>query len=233
MDLKKLLSLINKVRSLVSEYKMTHAQRVFLSFGENCLTDNILERHHIKSFSTPYSSGRSNIEYILQIERARFEDFLNPEYLEYTEFDGRRVVRLRQYTQVDNTYNPWHMNGFEFTHHDVLGEVAVREKMQRRASRMQNLRNKELNIFYHNRPNPKTDIEMLISHLNELKKIYENRCKTVNVYMFTQVIEEHTSARRVEHLVKSGIHIYIFHVLHEWAGADQDVFWARCDDDLI
>ena len=165
MDLKKLLSLINKVRSLVSEYKMTHAQRVFLSFGENCLTDNILERHHIKSFSTPYSSGRSNIEYILQIERARFEDFLNPEYLEYTEFDGRRVVRLRQYTQVDNTYNPWHMNGFEF-----IAKLRATEK-------------------YRNTPVIIVSSEPIENHIQEIEQTKITKYIQKNVFKQNELIE--------------------------------------------
>ena len=58
-------------------------ENVCVSFGENCLTDDILKRHNLKSYSTPYSSSRSNIEYILQIEEDCFSDFLNPEYIEF------------------------------------------------------------------------------------------------------------------------------------------------------
>lgn len=120
---------------------------MFLSFGENCLTDNILERYHIKSFSTPFSSGRSNVEYILQIEKDRYKDFVNPQYLEYACVDGHRVVRLNRYSQLDNTYNRLHMMGFAFTHHDVLGETATREKLKLRASRMMKLKT-EKSIFF-------------------------------------------------------------------------------------
>lgn len=229
----KLLLPLKKVKALISEYRITHADRVFVSFGENCLTDDILKRHNIKSFSTPYSSARSNIEYILQLEKAEFRDFVNPEYLEYGEADGRRVARLKKYTQTNNTYNPAHMKGFEFTHHDVLAEAATREKMQRRASRMLHLRCRELNIFYHSRRDPATDRAMLTAHLNELKRIYEERCGAVNVHMFTQIIIDDPKLRRMEHRMENGIHIYEFYVLNEWAGSDQEIFWARCDDDLI
>ncbi|MFJ5369320.1 DUF1796 family putative cysteine peptidase, partial [Bosea sp. CER48] len=39
----------------------------WLSLGENCLPDNILERNGLKMFSTPFSHGRSNIEYAIQL----------------------------------------------------------------------------------------------------------------------------------------------------------------------
>ncbi|MCQ2587766.1 MAG: papain-like cysteine peptidase [Treponema sp.] len=37
--------------------------------GENCLPDNILSRNDLKSFSSPFSYCRSNIEYILAFEK--------------------------------------------------------------------------------------------------------------------------------------------------------------------
>ncbi|MBQ8724136.1 MAG: hypothetical protein IJY74_00515, partial [Oscillospiraceae bacterium] len=73
-----------------------------------------------------------------------------------------------------------------------------------------------------------------IGHLNELKSLYEGRTKqTVNVIMFTQVIVDDDAERRVTHVIEDGIHIYKFYVKNIWSGTDQDVFWARCDDDLI
>lgn len=42
---------------------------IWLSLGENCLSDNILSRHSLKSFSTPFSHARSNIDYALELEK--------------------------------------------------------------------------------------------------------------------------------------------------------------------
>lgn len=229
----KILWPIKKLKAKFSEQKSIHKDKLHLSFGENCLTDNILSRHQLKSFSTPYSSARSNIEYILQLEKDCFKDFLNPQYLKHEYIGNDRVTRLTKYCQTENHYNPWQMKGFEFTHHDVLSSSEERAKLQRRAHRMLKLKSKELNIFYHSRPHPKTDLDLLIEHLNELKKIYEHRCKTVNIFMFTQIIIDDPENRRVEHHLQNGIHIFQFYVLNEWAGEDQDIFWARCDDDLI
>lgn len=200
---------LRKLLSAFGEFRKTRQRKVYLSFGENCLTDDILKRHNIKSFSTPYSSGRSNIEYILQIERDRFADFLNPEYLFYADIEGEKVVRSRRYGNLRNTYNPMHMEGFEFTHHDVLGNNNAREKLARRARRMLRLRNKTLNIFYHSRNCNGKDTRLLLAHLAELKQIYEKRCKRVNVIVFSQIVIDDIRYRRVECQRQNGIYIHI------------------------
>ncbi len=222
-------------RNLGKLKKIRNANKdtLYLSFGENCLTDNILSRYHIKSYSTPYSSGRSNIEYILQLEKNRFKDFLNTEYMNYAFVDNVKVVRLNLYKEISNEYADLHMNGFEFTHHDVIGDSKLRETFERRFQRLLNI-NKKLCIFYHSRYNQKTNEKMLIGHLKELKSLYEERTNMpVNVIMFTQVIIEDDAERRVTHDIENGIHVYKFHVKNIWGGTDQDIFWARCDDDLI
>lgn len=231
--LKILYTKLKKILLIFEEYRKIHKRQIFVSFGENCLTDNILKRYGIKSFSTPYSSSRSNIEYILQIEKDKFKHFLNPNFLTYDCVDNKRVVRLTTYDKLDNKYNDYHMKGFEFTHHDVLGDFETRKKLQHRAKRMLKLKNKEINIFYHNRQNIDTNESMLIEHLIELKKIYETRCQKVNIIMFTQIKVDNVAERRVEHSATDGIDVFKFYVLNIWAGEDQDIFWARCDDDLI
>lgn len=68
------------------------------------------------------------------------------------------------------------MNGFEFTHHDVLADINQREKFVRRYKRLFELQNENLFIFYHHRQCNGTNRKMLIDHLYELKKIYKKRC---------------------------------------------------------
>lgn len=211
-------------------------RNICVSFGENCLTDNILKRHGLKSFSTPYANCRSNIEYILQIERDRFSDLLNPEYLSWEYAGDKKVLRSSNYRKLQNFYDAMHMCGYEFTHYDVINNKAHRDAVQRRCDRLLNLGKDEdvfLNIFYYHRQNSNTDMYLLIDHLNELKEIYEARCKYAQVVMFQQIIVDDASMRRVEHHVINGIHIYSFFVMEIWAGPNQDVFWGYCDDDLI
>ncbi len=206
---------------------------VYLSFGENCLTDNILNRHGIKSFTTPYSHGLSNIEYIIQLENDRYANFLNPEYLHFVESGGKQVLRLTCCTKIKNSYEKICMNGFEFTHHDVKKNINHKEAFTRRVNNLLNLNNKNLFIFYHHRYCPSTNIKKLLSDLYRLRLLYLNRCQQVDVIMFTQIIVEEPSERKLEYKFKNGIHVFTFRTLNIWRGADLDVFWAKCDDDLV
>lgn len=209
---------------------------VYISFGENCLTDNILKRNGLKSFSTPYGNCRSNVEYILQMERDGFADLLNPEYLQSVTNGASKAIRSTKYQTLRNFYEPFHMCGYEFTHYDVIDNPTHRETVQRRCDRLLNLGKDEelfLNIVYFHRPFANTDMYLLIDHLNELKKIYEARCKHVRVIMFQQIIVNDDSLRRLEHHVINGVHVYSFFVRNKWGGTDPNVLWARYDDDLI
>lgn len=206
---------------------------VYLSFGENCLTDNILNRYGIKSFTTPYSHGLSNIEYILQIEKDRYSNFFNPEYLDYNESGGKTVLRLTCYNKIENSYDNSCMNGFEFTHHDVKNNSSHREAFKRRVSSILNLKNKHLFIFYHHRYCLSTNLDKLLSDLYKLRILYLNRCNQADVIMFTQSIVENPSERKLEYRFINGVHVFVFYTLKIWRGSDLDVFWARSDDDLV
>ena len=231
--LKKIRRVIIRNFRNIKKVQKLKKDKLYLSFGENCLTDNILSRYNIKSYSTPYSSARSNIEYILQIEKDNFKNFLNPEYMKYDYVRKDKVVRLTVYNKIENQYHNLHMNGFEFSHHDVLSNEELRDTMNRRCERLLNLKNKKLCIFYHNRYNENTNEKMLVTHLQELSKIYSERCSSVTIFMFTQVIVTNKEERRVEHTSIDNINIYKFYTLNVWEGTDNRIFWAKCDDDLI
>ncbi|MDR0364824.1 MAG: DUF1796 family putative cysteine peptidase [Bacteroidales bacterium] len=56
---------------------------LYLSIGENCLADIILKRHELKAFSTPYSHARSNIDYVIKLEKSAYSGLLAPGNLFY------------------------------------------------------------------------------------------------------------------------------------------------------
>ncbi|MDE6435198.1 MAG: papain-like cysteine peptidase [Lachnospiraceae bacterium] len=146
--IKQVLKVLNKETKRISR---SLNRRKYLSFGENCLTDDILSRYDLKSFSSPFASGRSNVEYILQIEKDMYKDFLNLQFLEYG-YDGeKKVVRQKQYNELSNVYDDSCMKGFEFTHHDVIADGKKRASIERRVRRIQSLKNCTLYIFYHHR----------------------------------------------------------------------------------
>ena len=207
---------------------------VIFSLGENCMTDDLLNRNDIKSFSSPYSSGRSNIEYILYFEKEKFKDFLNSDYLKYEMYNDKKVVRNKKIKKLNNKYNISVTNGFEFTHHDVINNIKDNKNMKKRCYRLLNLKNKKIYMLYHHRLCNDTNQDLLINHLQELSKIYKERNNIVNIYIFTQIIVSKASERRVEkYKLKNGIYKYYFYTLKEWKGNNYNVFYGICDDDLL
>ena len=235
-----MLSLIRRIQRKLKSYKnilkklsKQHDKNVVLSFGENCLTDDILSRTGLKSFSSPYSSGRTNVEYVLAFEKEGFADLLNGDYLKYEYADGKKVSRNKKYVATRNRYHESCAHGFEFTHHDVIGSKMKSDTIRKRCQRMLELKNRNIVIVYHHRLCAETDEALLISHLAELADIYRARGNEVSVFMFCQALIPAENQRRVVRSVRGGVHVYEFHTLREWAGDNDDVFWARCDDDLL
>ena len=214
--------------------KIFLTKKIYVSFGENCLTDNILERHGLKLLTTPFSHGRSNIEYILHLEKDNYTDFLNLDYLNYEEVSGKMVPRLKKYNSIQNEYNSLHKNGFEFTHHDVISDEKIRSKMKERVYNLKKLiGKKKFIIFYHHRINATTDKDLLLGHLCEISKIYSTKEIKSEIICFTQKIISDFEERSVSYSKMNGIHFFVFNTINEWGGDDQEIFWAKCDEDLI
>jgi hypothetical protein len=228
---KKALSTFNKLKW---KLKLKFSKTMFVSFGENCLTDNILERHKLKLITTPFSHGRSNIEYIIQMELDNYKNFLNLDLIQYETLNDKKIPRLKAYDIIHNDYNELHKNGFEFTHHDVIASETMRLKFKQRVDELQKYKKtKQIIIIYHHRTNPNTDSERLFDDLLKIKQIYTYGQNHSEIVFFTQIIINDPNLRKMVYEIKNGIHYFEFHTLKEWAGDDQDIFWARCDEDLI
>lgn len=230
MKIKKKLKVIEREIKRISR---SLNRKKYLSFGENCLADDILSRYNLKSFSSPFASGRANVEYVLQFQKENYKDFLNPQFLKYGYEGDLKVVRHKKYNELSNVYEDSCMKGFEFTHHDIIADEKKRASIERRVRRIQSLKNCTLYIFYHHRFCKDTDINLLIQHLNELKTIYEKQCEKVYLIAFTQKLVSSEQERKVDKEYIDGIYMYYFYTLNVWCGNNQDIFWARCDDDLI
>ena len=208
-------------------------KNILFSIGENCLADNILAGNGLKSFSSPYASARSNVEYIVSFETEKFKDFLNDSFLYYEKDSQNNIPINKKYVSVKNKYHNSCSDGFEFTHHDVKGNITDRNKINKRCNRLLRLKNKNIIMLYHHRYCENTDIKLLISHLNELADIYRSRRNNVHIFLFTQIIVPEKKYRHVENYIEEGINIYNFYTTKIWAGDDENILWARCDDDLF
>ena len=212
-------------------------RNVIFPVGENCLADRILGRYGLKSFSSPCSSGRSNIEYVLAFEKEEFRDFLNPEFLRYGFFEGRKAVQNRKYVEVSNAYRPSVTNGFELPHHDVIGDRRQYKALKRRCERLTHLKHRNVIMLYYHGLCAETDMRLLVSHIVQLEEIYRNRGNTVHAFVFSQVIVPDRRDRKMEKETVDGVHLYRFYTNREWSNGsddnDPDLFWAVCDDDLL
>ena len=228
---KTLKKLIRRYINLKKQLSNTY----YLSIGENCLTDNILDRHNIKSFSTPYSHGRSNLDYAIKLEKENYSNLLKAEYLTYNYLGETKVVRNKHYSESDNIYNEIHQNGFEFTHHDVINNELQRKSYERKILRMKSFsKRKKLKFIYHYRNNKNKDLKLITKKAEEFLSFYQKEGVKCEFIFFTQNIISKKEERNLIKIYDSNnIKGYILKTLEIWAGDDQDVFWARKDDDLI
>ncbi|MFU1857228.1 DUF1796 family putative cysteine peptidase [Sphingobacterium sp. NGMCC 1.201703] len=214
-------------------------EKVFISIGENCLADAILARFGLKSFTTPFSHGKSNIEYLLQLEKETYKDIVNTDYLEYGNLNnnpsGRKVPVLKKYVKTCNIYHEMFMEGVVFSHSDVIESSAIRDIIKKRAERLVDIKGKkEVYAFYHHRfTNHRSDFEMLIDDLDSFIQLYCTNEVSSKCILFTQYIIDNAQQRGVKYASHNHVHIFMFYTLQEWEGTDDDVFWAKCDEDLI
>lgn len=217
-----------------NDFRRIFAKKIYVSFGENCLADNILERHQLKTITTPFSHGRSNIEYILQLEKDNYKDFLNIEFLQFEDLNGKKVPRLKKYNSTKNNYHHLHSNGFEFTHHDVINSLEIREKLVNRTIKLRNIiGHKKIIILYHHRVNATTNMQQLLEDLNTLKKIYSFGKYNAEIIFFKQNIINNKDDRKVIYNIDNLIHKFTFHTIDQWEGDDAGLLWATNDEDLI
>lgn len=208
---------------------------LWLSLGENCLPGNIINRHNLRSFSTPYSDGRSNIDCALALEENNYEELLKPCNMMYVDAWGKRVVRSSLVFDGDDIFSKGHDNGFEFTYHNPIEIAADLDIYRNRVSRLNEIRGKEDVIFlYYHRTSNKSNMKELIKKLNKFSNYYASNSARCIVICFTQEITKNLSEKRIETASMDGATIHFKLITTQvWAGSDQDAFYARNDDDLI
>lgn len=223
-----------KIKSIRNKYKLFFSKKIYLSFGENCLADDILARYNLKSFTTPFSHGRGNVEYILNMENDNYNNFLNTDKIIYEDLNGKQVPRLQHYKTIKNSYHELHTNGFEFTHHDILKDESIKFKFQDRVNKLLSYRGKKKYIIlYHHRNTLDNDFELLIYNLNTLKSIYSTDMKKSEVVLFKQTIIKNEGERDLEISIIKDIYFFNFKTTAFWEGDDPNLLWAKCDEDLI
>ncbi len=233
--MKKIKQILKKIFNKYTKLKKQFSNIYYISIGENCLTDNILERHNLKSFSTPYSHGRSNIDYAITLEKNNYYNLLESKYLFYDYFGSTKVVRNNYYSKSENIFHEFQQNGFEFTHHDVINNKSHIKSYHRKVLRMKSFKkNNKIKFLYHYRSNKYRDLKLIIIKGQEFLSYYQKRNIKCEFIFFSQNIISNKEERKLLKIHDSNnIKGYILNTLEVWTGDDLDVFWARKDDDLF
>ncbi|MCS2162827.1 papain-like cysteine peptidase [Scandinavium sp. H11S7] len=208
---------------------------IWISLGENCLADDILRRHNKKSFSSVFSSGRSNIEYILQMERDNYLNLLKKDNLKHFPDGQHSVVRSTYYNSCIGNYSPRHMLGFEFSHHDPLNVKEDNRAFSRRIARQLKYRGMKNFVFlYHHRITDKSDISLLKSYLNEFLALYNIKKCQCKMILFYQNIIDNKADKFIDFTsYDTGLLEFVCHTHETWGGDNLETFWAKKDDTLF
>ena len=214
---------------MVKNMSISDEQPLFVSIGENCLADDILQRHGQKAFSTPYSFARSNIDYAIKLEETEYNTLLLPDNLYYSL--NEHVVRSKIITECDQIYNFMHLNGFEFTHHDVIKDEKCIESYKRKINRMKQLKNtnRPICFLYHYRYNDNMDTQKIIKKAETFVNFYN---LSAFVAIFYQNVQN-KYRKLVHNKVTKRVITFEFFTPHIWQGSNQTIFFAKNEDDLI
>jgi hypothetical protein len=208
---------------------------LWLSLGESCLPDALLKRHGKKSFSTPYSHGRSNVDFALKLESDGYDVLLYFSRLEVGDAFGDRVIRSKCITWSSPIFDASLRIGFDFTHHNVIANNDHRESISRKIERLKTLRGKEdVVFFYHHQYCSLSNIELLRDKLLDFMHYYPGIGVRVFVAFFYQDVTGCQNSRRVDISSNSnGLIECVFYTKNCWEGRDPNLFWALVDDDLV
>ena len=214
---------------------MSH-QVTYYSIGENCLAHGVLERHGKIVAATPFSHGRSNIDYLMQMMQTKFDGFMDESALRYDDRHKTRIVINPRYTCDPELFEVTVSNSFEFTHHDVIAKPEAKASYERKVQRFLDAPKGEGSacFLYHYRSHAKQDFARLTEKLRHFRDLMrQNATRAVTVAMFTQRTVTSDAERGVEFSRVNDIPVAVLRTRQFWNGRDMDVFWGKSDDDLF
>jgi hypothetical protein len=207
---------------------------VYVSLGENALTDDILKRHGLKSFTTPYSSGGGNIDYAIFLESIGYKGLLERENLKYDYTGNKKVVRSTIASNSDDIYDKSYMNGFEFAKNDVIGSDNDKYSFNGTIQQLLELRGgAQVVFFYYHRINKNSNLESIFEKASKFLEFYSKKEQALMVIFVQKIIKDKTERKLTYKKVNNTIHFFEFCTEQVWGGNNPDIYWARVDDDLV
>ena len=194
---------------------------------------NVLRRHGLKAPSTPYSSCRSSIQHLHHFETTNYSDFFNLDYIvEANAFSGNAIYNIRK--QSERYFKQGAHKYYEMTHHDIR-KTEDSELLRRRVIRMIKARaSKDHHIlFYHHRSTNGFELSRgeIKKCLGDILGLYNN----ASAICISQKIIPNARERGIEATIcgKAKITFSTLKTLQQWSGYDLDLFFGKCDDDLL
>ncbi|MFI2829467.1 DUF1796 family putative cysteine peptidase [Klebsiella aerogenes] len=234
-SIKKIKNKVEKKYHLHMCKKNQDEKTVWLSLGENCLPDDILNRFHLKSYSSPFASCRSNIDYIISMHENNYNGLLDIKNSINGVILGKNVLRSSIYNKCHPVYHDLHINGFEFTHHNWAVNKNIKSSLQRRIDRFKkDIGTKNIILLYHHRKTNKSDIEYIIKRLSEFSnKLTTNGMECTIALFYQELVQCRKDRKLIKRYPSDNVYEYEFRTQNTWEGDDEKIFWGKIDDDLI
>ena len=219
-------NLIEKIKhnygvSAVEKPKIKYNEPLFLSLGENCATDNIIARHNLKSYTTAYSWGYTNIDYALQLETVNIDYFLKPNFLYRQDLFNEKGTFSKLIIDCQNIFS-W-TNGFAFFHIDPLTNPEDTEKIKRRIMRLRDFREngeRDFIFFYNHRFHNNMNLFELIKKLKLFSELYTSLKHKCLIVCLAQEIVSQEYNREVSYFLDGNVYMFVFKTHNIWIGAD-------------
>jgi lipopolysaccharide biosynthesis glycosyltransferase len=225
----------NKIQELSKIVKISEqGSTVFISLGENGLADNIFKRHNLKSFSTPYSDSRSNMDYAIYLESTSYKDLLDTEKMKYDSVGKVKIIRSTSITKADNIYSESPAKGFGI-YRDIISSTKDKEALKTAIQTMSELKNinEKIVFFYHYRVNNNFNLKSIFQKADEFLKFHSKKNKPFMIIFSQKIISNKFDRKIIYKKITPNIHFFEFHTKQAWSGDNPDLFLAKIDDDLI
>jgi hypothetical protein len=165
----------------------------WVSLGENCLSQEIINDLGVKTIVSPYSWGFSTIDHIINLQE---EDFLINYYEQNTcpKWEEKYSVHKTSKNSNDSFFVETGKI-LIFRHHDFFSNNEDYEKIKRRMDRYKSLNSDEIVFLYHHRIGQTANPEYVRSRLEYFLLEYYPKAKAL---MFYEVESEQRGIRLIQ-----------------------------------
>jgi hypothetical protein len=214
---------------------------LWLSLGENCLSQYIIDNNNLNTKYTPFSWTGTTIEMINKAEEDDYKNFFNFNYFSWEPDPDPEVPDLPQFYAPVNTFysdnggrfSKRYSQGFRFAHHkEITFNKEEEEKIEKRLYRLKNIENQTIVFVYNytNLLNNHHDPLKIRKMLQSFKQKYEAKNNKV---FFLYFYQNPDNSKNTYKLVSDDNGIFEFEFTCElwgsiqWKAVNQEPFFTE------